>query len=107
MGFGRRYSALAGERDDARRWRTIEAEHARTVELLLQVVGRDRLLDGSPRLQRSIELRTPYVDSLSGLQVRLLANLRGRAPEDPERERILRLVQLTVNGVAAGLQSTG
>jgi phosphoenolpyruvate carboxylase len=29
------------------------------------------------------------------------------APDDPERERVLRLVQLTVNGVAAGLQSTG
>jgi phosphoenolpyruvate carboxylase len=27
--------------------------------------------------------------------------------DDPERERVLRLVQLTVNGVAAGLQSTG
>jgi phosphoenolpyruvate carboxylase len=71
------------------------------------VVGRDRLLDGSPVLQRSIALRNPYVDSLSGLQVRLLANLRRRPPDDPERERILRLVQMTVNGVAAGLQSTG
>jgi phosphoenolpyruvate carboxylase len=29
------------------------------------------------------------------------------APDDPERDRVLRLVQLTVNGVAAGLQSTG
>jgi phosphoenolpyruvate carboxylase len=29
------------------------------------------------------------------------------APADPDRDRVLRLVQLTVNGVAAGLQSTG
>jgi phosphoenolpyruvate carboxylase len=28
-------------------------------------------------------------------------------PDDPERDRVLRLVQLTVSGVAAGLQSTG
>jgi len=27
--------------------------------------------------------------------------------DDPQREHVLRLVQLTVNGVAAGLQSTG
>jgi phosphoenolpyruvate carboxylase len=47
------------------------------------------------------------VDSLSELQVRLLARLRGLDPADPERGRVLRLVQLTVNGVAAGLQSTG
>jgi phosphoenolpyruvate carboxylase len=107
MAMGRRYAALAQGDGDSSRWRAIEAEHARTVQLLLRVVGRDRLLDGSPVLQRSIALRNPYVDSLSGLQVRLLANLRRRPPDDPERERILRLVQMTVNGVAAGLQSTG
>ena len=47
------------------------------------------------------------MDSLSELQVRLLARLRAMPADDPERERVLRLVQLTVNGVAAGLQSTG
>ncbi|MEX2011746.1 MAG: phosphoenolpyruvate carboxylase [Chloroflexota bacterium] len=107
MGVARRYAALARGAGDDRRWRAIEAEHGRTVRLLLRVTGRDRLLDGSPVLQRAISLRNPYVDSLSGIQVRLLGHLRARAPDDPERERLLRLVQLTVNGVAAGLQSTG
>jgi len=107
MGVARRYAALARDVGDDRRWRAIEAEHARTVRLLLRIIGRDRLLDGSPMLQRAIALRNPYVDSLSGIQVRLLGHLRARAPDDPERERLLRLVQLTVNGVAAGLQSTG
>jgi phosphoenolpyruvate carboxylase len=37
----------------------------------------------------------------------LLARLRACEPEDPQRERLLRLVQLTVNGIAAGLQATG
>ena len=107
MGVGRRYARLADSDGDARRWRAIEAEHARTVELLLRVTGRDRLLDGAPVLQRAIALRNPYVDSLSELQIRLLADLRGRLPDDPDRARLLRLVQLTVNGIAAGLQSTG
>ena len=107
MGVARRYATLAGSGDAARRWATIEAEYHRTVALLLRVTGRDRLLDGAPVLQRSIGLRNPYVDSLSELQVRLLARLRAMPPDDPDRGRVLRLVQLTVNGVAAGLQNTG
>jgi phosphoenolpyruvate carboxylase len=107
MGVARLYAALATNPGDDRRWNTIETEYRRTVSLLARVTGRERLLDGAPVLQRSVALRNPYVDSLSELQVRLLARLRGLAADDPERGRVLRLVQLTVNGVAAGLQSTG
>jgi phosphoenolpyruvate carboxylase len=49
------------------------------------------------------------VDALSHLQLRALAALRddaGALSED-ERERLERLLLLTVNGVAAGLQNTG
>jgi phosphoenolpyruvate carboxylase len=107
MGVARRYASLAADADDGRRWAAIEAEYHRTVSLLLRVTGRDRLLDGAPVLQRSIALRNPYVDALSELQVRLLARLRDLPAESPERGRVLRLVQLSVNGVAAGLQNTG
>ncbi|HEY8819425.1 MAG TPA: phosphoenolpyruvate carboxylase, partial [Candidatus Limnocylindrales bacterium] len=107
MGVARSYAALATGPGDDRRWDAIESEYRRTVSLLSRVTGRARLLDGAPVLQRSVALRNPYVDSLSELQVRLLARLRALSADDPERRRVLRLVQLTVNGVAAGLQSTG
>ena len=107
MGVARLYAALARGDGDARRWAAIETEFHRTVAMLRRVTGRERLLDDAPVLQRSIGLRNPYVDSLSELQVRLLARLRALPPDDPERPRVLRLVQLTVNGVAAGLQTTG
>ena len=107
MGVARLYARLARNDGDDRRWAAIETEHERAVALLLRVTGRDRLLDDAPVLQRSIALRNPYVDSLSELQVRLLARLRALDPDDPERPTVLRLVQLTVNGVAAGLQNTG
>jgi phosphoenolpyruvate carboxylase len=107
MGVARLYAALATGPGDDRRWDAIETEFRRTVALIARVTGRGRLLDGAPVLQRSVALRNPYVDSLSELQVRLLARLRRMPPDDPERERVLRLVQLTVNGVAAGLQNTG
>jgi phosphoenolpyruvate carboxylase len=107
MGVARLYAALATGNGDERRWEAIESEYRRTVASIGRVTRRERLLDSAPVLQRSVALRNPYVDSLSEMQVRLLARLRVLPPDDPERGRVLRLVQLTVNGVAAGLQSTG
>ena len=53
-----------------------------------------------------LSLRDPYVDALSRLQLRGLAELR--ASENPgERAALERFLLLTVNGVAAGLQNTG
>jgi phosphoenolpyruvate carboxylase len=107
MGVARSYAALARGEGDDRRWAAIETEFHRTSAMLRRVTGRERLLDDAPVLQRSIGLRNPYVDSLSEMQVRLLARLRSLPADDPDRGRVLRLVQLTVNGVAAGLQNTG
>jgi len=107
MGIGRRYASLTSGADAERWWTTIEAEYHRTVSRLLKITGRDRLLDGAPVLQRSIALRNPYVDALSEVQVRLLRRLRALPPDSPDRDLHRRLVQLSVNGVAAGLQNTG
>jgi phosphoenolpyruvate carboxylase len=107
MGIGRRYASLTSGDDAGRWWARIEAEYQRTVTWLLRVTGRERLLDGAPVLQRSIALRNPYVDALSEVQVRLLRRLRALPPGSPDRALHHRLVQLSVNGVAAGLQNTG
>ena len=107
MGVARQYAALATGPEHARRWATIEAEHGRTVAWLARLTGRGQLLEDEPELRRRIVLRDPYVDSLSELQVTLLPRLRATAPDDPARAQLLRLVQLTVNGIAAGLQRTG
>jgi phosphoenolpyruvate carboxylase len=106
LGVGRQYAALAGDAATGR-WAAIEAEYARTAAWLGRLTGRDHLLEDQPELRRRLGLRDPYVDSLSEMQVSLLARLRACQPDDPERERLLRLVQLTVNGIAAGLQRTG
>ena len=106
LGVGRQYAALAGDRG-APFWTAIEAEYVRTVAWIGRITGRDRLLDHDPELRRRLGLRDPYVDSLSELQVTLLGRLRATPPDEPGRDRLLRLVQLTVNGIAAGLQRTG
>jgi phosphoenolpyruvate carboxylase len=101
--IGARYLALGG-RDDLTA--LVLAEYDLTKRLVLAVTGHERLLADRPVLSRAVALRDPYVDALSYLQLRALAALRGPAPAD-ERERLERLLLLTVNGVAAGLQNTG
>ncbi len=81
-------------------------EYDLTRRLVLEVTGHDRLLAGRPVLSRAVALRDPYVDALSHLQLRALAEVRaaeGRA----RTEALERFLLLTVNGVAAGLQNTG
>ena len=88
-------------------WARIRAEWELTIEELARVNGHATMLANEPTTERSIRLRRPYIDPLSHVQVRFLARLRALPPGHPDRERCAALVQLTVNGVAAGLQNTG
>jgi phosphoenolpyruvate carboxylase len=76
----------------------IMEELDRTRDLLAAVTGHAEPLDGRPPLQHSVELRAPYVDALSFLQLRFL---------DDRSRRAERLVQATIGGIAAALQNTG
>jgi phosphoenolpyruvate carboxylase len=58
-----------------------------------------------PTLARAAARRNPYVDVLSHVQVELLDRLR-RAPETA-RQALRDTLILTVNGIAAGLQTVG
>jgi phosphoenolpyruvate carboxylase len=95
------YLALGGREDLTA---AVLDEYDLTRRLVLAVTGHDRLLASRRVLSRAVTLRDPYVDALSHLQLRALTALR---KGDPERERLERLLLLTVNGVAAGLQNTG
>ena len=83
-------------------------EYDLTKERVLAVTGHQRLLEDRRVLSWAIELRNPYVDALSHLQLRALRALRAKKGSGA-RDRLVaeRLFQLTVNGVAAGLQNTG
>jgi phosphoenolpyruvate carboxylase len=78
-----------------------------TRERVLAVTGHTRLLQDRRVLSWAIELRNPYVDALSHLQLRALRALRAKSAGTRERALAERLFLLTVNGVAAGLQNTG
>ncbi|MDQ3689159.1 MAG: phosphoenolpyruvate carboxylase [Chloroflexota bacterium] len=103
-----RYVALAGEDEPMRRIsETIHLERRRTVSELARATGTYQPLERSPRLRRSIELRTPYVEILGHLQVHALERLRSGTLGPAERRTTEELFGLTVSGVAAGLQHTG
>jgi len=102
-----RYLELGGRPDLTK---IVLAEYDLTRRLVLAVAGHDRLLGGRQVLSRAVALRDPYVDALSHLQLRALTALRAAGDADPDedtRERLERLLLLSVNGVAAGLQNTG
>jgi phosphoenolpyruvate carboxylase len=109
LGIATLYAGLDPERTRAAALFTrIEAEHRRAREAILAITGHRALMDGEPVIQRSIELRNPYVDPLNYLQVEMLRRLRALPdPEGPEGETLREVIVLTVNGIAAGLRNTG
>jgi phosphoenolpyruvate carboxylase len=103
LDIARRYAQLAGD-GYQEVFAEISGEYARTVEIILRLKGTGTLLESDAPLQRSLRLRSPYIDPLSLLQVRLLRQWRDANREDDE---LFDLLVATVNGIAQGIQSTG
>jgi phosphoenolpyruvate carboxylase len=81
----------------------IRREWHDSIDKLLNIMGQERLLQGNPLLERSIRNRFPYLDPLNHVQVELLKEHRANSPD----ERVLRGIQLTINGISAGLRNSG
>ncbi|MFN8539129.1 MAG: phosphoenolpyruvate carboxylase [Thermomicrobiales bacterium] len=102
----RRYATLAAD-DATAVLAAIVAEYERSVAGVLAVTGQRALLEGSPTLSRSIRLRNPYVDALHLAQIALLRRYRALPADAPDREQLLDAIHNSINGIAAGLQTTG
>lgn len=85
----------------------IREEYERAVQQVKQVVGEKELLENNPALKRSIERRNPYVDPLSIIQVSLLRRLRHTDPDSSEYAALMDAILATINGIAAGMKTTG
>ncbi|MCC6178625.1 MAG: phosphoenolpyruvate carboxylase [Chloroflexi bacterium] len=106
LAITRRYASLVTDgriRDEI--MRLIEAEYERACTYVVAATGYDRLLERAPVLRRSIALRNPYVDPIHCAQIELLG--RWRATDGPPSGDLLPTLLQTINGIAAGLQSTG
>jgi phosphoenolpyruvate carboxylase len=81
----------------------IRREWHTSIATLFEIMDQQRLLQGNPLLERSIRNRFPYLDPLNHVQVELLKEHRAQNPD----EQVLRGIQLTINGISAGLRNSG
>ncbi|MBC8171838.1 MAG: phosphoenolpyruvate carboxylase [Anaerolineae bacterium] len=108
MGIAELYKDLVNDVDIRESiFAEMQAEHQRAYHYICQVVGQKQLLEAMPVIKRSIERRNPYIDPLNFIQVDLLRELRNLTPDTPEYEAVLQAVLSTINGIAAGMKTTG
>jgi phosphoenolpyruvate carboxylase len=109
MPIAAEYASLVEDQALARSlFRVIALDYFRAVRAIETLAQRGTLLAPGSPLARTIELRNPYVDPMSFIQIELLRRKRalvregGAVPQDLQRA-----ILLTINGVAAGLRNTG
>jgi len=102
-----RYAQLAPEDVREAIWGRILAEQKRSRKAVQKILGDVDLLEHIPWLQRSIEVRNPYVDPLNLIQIEMYRRRRELEADDPQAEVIKDLSRLSVQGIAAGLRTTG
>ena len=110
MYVGQCYSELCTNVEQRRQiWRLIASERDRSRQAILDIVGGSELLATTPWFQGSIEVRNPYVDPLNLIQIELLRRRRqlNGTTDDEEHQRLRELLRLSVQGVAAGMRTTG
>ena len=84
-------------------WDLINREFEKSKGVILMIKKLDHLLDETQWLQSSLTKRNPYVDPLHFSQILLLEKIRS----SEENEELLTLVKLSIQGIAAGLRTTG
>jgi phosphoenolpyruvate carboxylase len=82
----------------------VREEFTRVRDQVLEIKQIPGLLDRDPTMQRSIELRNPYVDPINLLQVDLLRRWRETGRQDRD---LFEALLACIAGIAEGLQSTG
>jgi phosphoenolpyruvate carboxylase len=104
LALASRYASLVGNaRLRKKIFAQIEAEWQRTVRVLALISVKKTRLASDASLQRSIRHRFPYIDPLHHLQVELIARYRAGYTD----QRVQTGIQISINGIAAGLRNTG
>ena len=105
---GRRYHALAEASGASRApFEAVETEFAKAETALLRVVRRDELLDPTRAIAATIRYRNPATDVLNLVQLDLMRRWRAAENGGEGDDGLRRALLLSVNALAAAMQSTG
>ncbi len=83
----------------------IAEEFEKARQCVLKITGQSHLLENHPVIQKVIGLRNPYTDVLNLLQIELLR--RWEKADEKEQGAIRHALFLSINAIAAAMQSTG
>lgn len=100
-------SHIYSERNsDKRHHDFIMKDLEKTHDIILQITQQDAILDTRKVIQNSIKFRNVFTYPLNVVQVELL-NRWDKAESDEELRKLRQALFLSINGVAAAMQSTG
>ncbi len=85
----------------------IKQEFIAAKRVVLHLTGQQELLDGTPWLKESIRVRNRFIDPLNLIQVDLIRRSRKEGLSENETEELRHLTRLSINGVAAGMRTSG
>lgn len=87
----------------------IREEYDRSRQAVLRIKQHTELLEEIPWFQHAIRVRNPYIDPLNFIQIELLKRAASLPEEgdDARRELLTELLRLSVQGIAAGMRTTG
>lgn len=103
MRIARSYASLISDDSSDAVWKLISEEFETSRGAILLIKENNELLADIDWLRSSVLKRNPYVDPLNLSQINLLRRLRS----DDCNDELTDLVRLSIQGIAAGLRTTG
>ncbi len=106
--IAKEYASLVTPKELGERiYDSLNSQFDRTKEMILLITDQREILENNEMLERSIQLRNPYVDPLSYIQIELLRRLHVKNLPESEQQELEGAIFLSINGIAAGLRNTG
>ena len=108
MIIGKEYVSLCRNKKTAEEiFEMINKEYELSVKTVLKITGENELLEHNKSLQSSLLLRNPYIDPISFIQLRFMKQYREKNFPKSKKDKLVSLLRITVNGIAAGVRNTG